>query len=642
MARAIGIDLGTTNSCVAVIENGEPVVIPNDEGFNTTPSIVTFTADGERLVGQVARRQAVTNPEKTIYAAKRFIGRTHDDPAVDRTKELVPYNIVPATNGDAWIEVDGKTYSPPNISAIVLEKIKTVAEDYLDEEVTEAVITVPAYFNDAQRQATKDAGRIAGLDVKRIINEPTAAALAYGLGKKDKELIAVFDLGGGTFDISILSVDDGVFQVLATNGDTFLGGEDFDNVIITHLLENFKADTGIDLRGDKVAMQRLKEETEKAKHELSASMETEICLPFIASGPEGPVHLEQSMDRDALEDLVGDLIERLAIPCRACMEDANVSSSDLNAVLLVGGMTRMPRVQKRVEEVFDCPPEKGINPDEVVAIGAAIQASVLKGEVKDVLLVDVTPLSLGIEVSGGLLEPIIPRNTTIPCRKSKIFTTAMDNQGMVRVHILQGEREMADDNKSLGKLELHGLPPAPRGVPEIEVTFELDANGIMKVSAKDLATNKKVDMRIVASSGLSDEDIQDMIVDAEKYRSSDTVRRELAEAKNQLDNLIYSTARNFEEFGDMLSPDDEESLQDALDNAEDAMESSDLEEVQKANDILYDAAQILGTAIYKEAQNSKADDEEDSLGDLDDLDDLDEEDLLDDFDLDDDTFSDLD
>ena len=637
MSRAIGIDLGTTNSCVAVVENGEPIVIPNDEGGNTTPSVVAFTQDGERLVGQVARRQAVTNPSRTIYAAKRFIGRKFEDPEVERTSALVPYDIVSADNGDAWIQIDDKSYAPPNIGAIVLAKIKETAEDYLGEDVTEAVITVPAYFNDSQRQATKDAGRIAGLDVKRIINEPTAAALAYGLGKTEQERIAVFDLGGGTFDISILELDDGVFQVKSTNGDTFLGGEDFDNTLIDFILSEFEAESGVNLRGDKTAMQRVKEEAEKAKHELSNTLEADISLPFISVGPDGPLHIDISLDRDKLEELVSELIERLAIPCNKCIEDAGFSREDLTAVILVGGMTRMPRVQERVEEIFGMPPEKGVNPDEVVAVGAAIQASILKGEVKDVLLVDVTPLTMGIEISGGAMEPIIKRNTTIPCRHSKIFTTAMDNQAMVRVKIVQGERKMAEDNKMLGILELHGLPPAPRGVPEIEVTFELDVNGILKVAAKDLATGKKQDMRIVSSSGLSGDEIQDMILDAEKYKSTDQNRAELAEAKTQLDSLIYSTSRNLEEFADMLSDDVEETLQDTLDNAEDAMESSSLEEVQTAYDELFKTAQLLGEAIYKEAQEGGgAKEDEDSLGDLDD------DDLLADFDLDDDTFSDLD
>jgi molecular chaperone DnaK len=631
MGRAIGIDLGTTNSCVAVMEGNEPTVIPNDEGHRTTPSIVAFTDDGDRLVGPVAKRQGVTNPERTIYAAKRFIGRKFDDPEVARTQGLVPYEVCEAENGDAWVQVDEEQFPPQKIGAIVLEHMKKIAEQYLGEDVTDAVVTVPAYFNDSQRQATIDAGKIAGLNVKRIINEPTAAALAYGVGKNEKEKIAVFDLGGGTFDISILEMDNGVFHVKATNGDTFLGGEDFDNKLINYVLEEFEDETGISLRGDKVAMQRVKEGVEKAKHELSSALETDVSLPFIANGDSGPVHLDVSIEREELEDLVGELIERLAIPCNACLNDAKLTKEDLDAVLLVGGMTRMPRVQTRVEEIFGRSPEKGVNPDEVVAIGAAVQASVLMGETKDVLLVDVTPLTLGIEISGGAMEPIIARNTTIPVRKSKIFTTAMDNQPMVRVHVVQGEREMVEDNKALGKVELHGLPPAPRGVPEIEVTFEINADGVMTVSAKDLATNKKQDMRILSSSGLNQDEVEEMIQDSERYRADDERRRKLADAKNQLDGLIYNTSRNLEEFGDTLSEENDNTIQDALDDAEDALESSNLDVVQNAYDALYGAAQLLGEAIYQGAKTQSTDD---------DLDDLDDDELLEDFNLSEDTFDD--
>jgi len=596
--RTIGIDLGTTNSCVAYVEQGDPIVIPNDEGSRTTPSVVAFLSEGERLVGQIARRQAVTNPRRTLYAVKRLIGRRYDDPEVRRTRGLVPFPIVEAENGDAWVEVDGTAYAPAQISAMVLEKMKAVAEAYLGEEVTQAIVTVPAYFDDAQRQATKDAGKIAGLEVQRILNEPTAAALAYGLGRRERERIAVFDLGGGTFDISILELDDGVFVVRATNGDTFLGGEDFDSRIIEHLLGVFKKQTGIDLHRDAVAMQRVKEASEKAKHELSTATETEVNLPFLTVSESGPLHLVHTLTRVTLETLVTDLVSRVEPPCRQALTDAGLKTTDLDAVLLVGGMTRMPLVQKKVAEIFGKAPERGINPDEVVAIGAAIQGSVLTGEVKDVLLLDVTPLTLGIEIAGGLMEPIIPRNTTIPCRKSKIFTTALDNQDMVRVHIVQGERDMTADNKSLGKLELHGLPPAPRGVPEIEVTFETDANGIMHVRAKDLGTGKAVSMRIESNGGLSDDDVDRMLRDAEVYRAEDRRRRELAEARNQLEGLVYSTSRSVEEFGSMLADQDRDEVHYALDVARDAMEGQDAQAIREAHNGLLAAAQLLANAIY--------------------------------------------
>jgi len=604
--RAIGIDLGTTNSCVAILDNGEPFVIPNDEGGRTTPSVVGYGPDGDRLIGQMARRQAATNPEQTIYAAKRLIGRKVSDEEVRKYRETVPYAIVPHENGDAWLEINGEMVPPTQISAVILDQMKEIAEAYLGEDVVDAVITVPAYFNDAQRQATKDAGRIAGLNVKRIINEPTAAALAYGLGKQDQERIAVFDLGGGTFDISILELENGVFQVRSTNGDTFLGGEDFDNRIINHLLDGFEQEHGVDLRDSKGALQRVKEEAEKAKKKLSAQMEVNISLPFIAHGSDGvPLHLESTLTRTQMEDMVADLIDKLAVPCENCMKDAGLTNADLTSVLLVGGMTRMPRVREKVAEIFGQKPHDGINPDEVVAVGAAIQASVLNNEISDVLLMDVTPLTMGIEVSGGIMEPIIDRNTTIPCRKSKVFTTAMDNQDMVRVHILQGERDMAEYNKSLGRLELHGIPPAPRGVPSIEVTFAIDADGIMKATVKDDGTGRSADLRIMPTSGLSHDEIQQMIDAREQYHGDDSKRKELALAKNELDGLIYNTSRNFEDFADLLDAENEDLLQQALDDAEDAMETDDLIAIQDAHDALSEAAQKLGEAIYRKGQGGE-------------------------------------
>ncbi len=639
-SKAIGIDLGTTNSCVAVIEHGEPIVIPNDEGTRTTPSVVGFTDDGDRLVGHIARRQAKTNPDRTLYAVKRLIGRRFESPETTHSVSLVPYQIVGAENGDAWVSVEGRSYSPAQISAMILEKMKSIGEAYLGEEISQAIVTVPAYFNDSQRQATKDAGRIAGLDVLRIINEPTAAALAYGMGKKEHERIAVFDLGGGTFDISILELDKGVFVVKATNGDTFLGGEDFDAQIIQHLLAEFESSSGMNVQGDRVAMQRLKEAAEKAKHELSSLDETEINLPFLASNDNGPVHLQLKMSRDQLETMVSDLVDRIAAPCKQCMEDAGITPKDLDGVLLVGGMTRMPRVVEKVREIFGREPEDGVNPDEVVAIGAAVQASVLQGDVTDVLLLDVTPLTMGIEVKGGIVEPIIDRNTTIPCRKSKVFTTALDNQDMVRVHILQGEREMADNNKSLGKVELHGLPPAPRGVPEIEVTFEIDANGIINVRAKDLGTGKAQSARIVSSGGLSETEIDQMIDDAEEHRASDESRRALAEAKNQLDGLIYNTRRSFEEFGENLPSSDGITVRDALATADAAIDGSDLDAVTGAHQTLSEAAQVLADAIYGSLGDQVADDDDDDFDD--DYDDYDDDDFDDEFDDDFDDDDDVD
>ena len=603
MAKIIGIDLGTTNSCVAVMEGGEPVVIANQEGGRTTPSVVAFTKGGERLVGLTAKRQAITNPKNTVYSIKRFMGRKFGE--VQREITEVPYQVVQGPNGDARVNAGGKEYSPPEISALILQKMKQTAEDYLGEKVTDAVVTVPAYFNDSQRQATKDAGRIAGLNVLRIINEPTAASLAYGLDKKKNEKIAVFDLGGGTFDISILEIGDGVFEVKSTNGDTHLGGDDFDQRVIDWLADEFKKEYGIDLRADAMALQRLKEAAERAKCELSTALETAINLPFITADASGPKHLTMTLTRAKLEQLVEDLVGRTVGPCEQALKDSKFSAAEIDEVILVGGQTRMPKVQEVVKQTFGKDPHKGVNPDEVVAVGAAIQGGVLGGEVRDVLLLDVTPLRLGIETKGGIFTKLIDRNTTIPTRKSEIFTTADDGQSAVEIHVLQGEREMAVDNKTIGRFHLTGIPPAPRGIPQIEVAFDIDANGIVNVSAKDLATGKAQSIRIEASSGLNEQEIQKMVKDGESHRADDHRRREEAEARNKADNLVYETEKNLKDVGEKIPPDEKAKIEAAIGRVKEALKGSDIGEIKSSTDALVSLWSNVAKMLYEQASSAQ-------------------------------------